>query len=160
MESRGQEKTWFVNLRGNHVAVSYEVYQLFRQENNRIRKQARAEFRCSQENYAFCHGDCQDCPWHTEGLLMSISEVGPDGNLSLASDQNVEEEVLSRLTMEEVYADADRIVSDGACLLRLRCEEGLSNREIADALGMSHTLVNKRMRILINRLRARAKKYF
>ena len=91
---------------------------------------------------------------------MSISEVGPDGNLSLASDQNVEEEVLSRLTMEEVYADADRIVSDGACLLRLRCEEGLSNREIADALGMSHTLVNKRMRILINRLRARAKKYF
>ncbi len=70
------------------------------------------------------------------------------------------EKVLSRLTMEEVYADADRIVSDGACLLRLRCEEGLSNREIADALGMSHTLVNKRMRILINRLRARANKYF
>ena len=160
MESREQGNNWYVTLGGEHVMVPYEVYQMIRQENNRVRYQARTEFRCMQQNYAFCHGNCLDCPWYRDGRLESLSRIASDRSLSLASDQNVEEEVLSRMTMENVYADADKIVCSGALILRLKCEEGLSNREIAEALELSHTVINKRMKVLINRLRSRAKKYF
>ena len=160
MENGEKNGSWYLYVNGERVTVSHEVYRMIRQENRKIRYQAQMEFRCAQENYAHCWGDCQSCPWYTNGRMETFTMMMEDREKTLASSQDVESEILSRLTMEKVYADADKIVCDGALILRLKCEEGLSNREIAEALGLSHTVINKRMKVLIHRLRARAKNYF
>ncbi len=160
MESRENKSIWYLKVNGEKVAVSHEVYRTIRQENNSVHYQARTEFRCVQENYAQCWGDCQNCRWHTNGRMETISLMVEDRAITLVSSQDVESEVLSRLTMEKVYAVADTVVPQGGQILRLRFEENLSNREIADRLGICHGTVDYRLKKLIQYFRENAKKYF
>ena len=160
MENGEKNGFWYLYVNGEKVTVSHEVYRMIRQENRRIRYQAQMEFRCAQENYAHCWGDCQACPWHTNGRLEPFSLMVEDRANMLASSQDVESEVLSHLTVEKVYASANTIVPQGGQILRLRFEENLSNREIAALLGIGHSTVDYRLRKLIRYFRDHLKLFF
>ena len=160
MENGEKNGSWYLYVNGEKVTVSHEVYRMIRQENNSVHYQARTEFRCAQENYAHCWGDCQSCPWYTNGRMESFSLMLEDRANELVSSQDVESEVLSRLTMEKVYAVAGTVVPQGGLILRLRFEEELSNREIADKLGICHGTIDYRLKKLIRYFRENAKKYF
>ena len=160
MENGEKNGFWYLYVNGEKVTVPHEVYRMIRQENRKIRYQVQMEFRCAQENYAHCWGDCQSCPWYTNGRMETFSLMLEDRANELVSSQDVESEVLSRLTMEKVYAVADTVVPQGGLILRLRFEEELSNREIADKLGICHGTVDYRLKKLILYFRKNAKKYF
>ena len=153
MEGRGHNDSRYLSINGQKIAVSHEVYQMMRQENNRIRYRARCEQSCVQMKFSACRGDCQSCPWHVEGRVVSISKVDAKLSSSMAANYNVEDEVVRNVTMQQVYAQADQLACDGGLILQLRFEKCYSNREIAECLGVSHTAVNKRMNAMLAHFR-------
>ena len=80
--------------------------------------------------------------------------------MAMAADCNVEEEVLSSITMERLYEAADQVVRYGAVILRMRFEENCSHREISNRLGIAHQVVDRKMNSLLRYFRENAKKFF
>ena len=138
MESREENTSWYLTVNGSRVEVTEEVYRAYRFENNRVHKLAWHERRCAQPNFAHCNGDCLSCSWHTSGTLRSIDATVSDYQAELASNECVEDTVLSDLTMRCIYEQAARLVRDGALIFQMHFEEGMSIREIAKHLRVSH----------------------
>lgn len=81
-------------------------------------------------------------------------------SMKMASDTDVEEEVLSSITMEQVYAAADQVVQHGAVILRMRFEENCSHREIGKRLGITHQVIDRKMIRLLKFFRENKKDFF
>lgn len=160
MESREQNGANFLIVNGKKVTVSHEVYQMVCKENNHIRYVERTEYRCAQENYRACRGDCLMCPWHTKGRFWTDADFDMERSMAMAADCNVEEEVLSSITMERLYTAADQVVKYGAAILRMRFEENCSHREISKRLGIAHQVVDRKMIALLKYFRKNEKLFF
>lgn len=160
MGSNEKNTTNYLTVNGTRITVSHEVYQMIREENNHIRYIERAEYRCSQEKYSACQGDCLTCPWHTKGRFWTDQDFDMEYSQSMASDIDVEAKVLSSITMEQVYAAADRVVQYGAVILRMRLEENCSHREIGKRLGIAHQVIDRKMIRLLKFFRENIKVFF
>ena len=160
MESRVENKSWYLTVNGNKVEVTEEVYRAYRYENNRVHKKTRVESRCAQPDFSRCSGDCLSCPWHTAGILTSLEPCKANDFTELTTDEHMEDSVLNDLNIKRIYEQADCLVKDGAMILQRRFDEELSVREIAKQLGVSHTAINKRMRILFKYFKTNYEKFF
>ena len=100
------------------------------------------------------------CSWHTSGTLRSIDATVSDYQAELASNECVEDTVLSDLTMRCIYEQAASLVRDGALIFQMHFEEGMSIREIAKHLRVSHTAINKRIGILLEYFKTNYEKFF
>ena len=160
MESREENTSWYLTVNGSRVEVTEEVYRAYRFENNRVHKLAWHERRCAQPNFAHCNGDCLSCSWHTSGTLRSIDATVSDYQAELASNECVEDTVLSDLTMRCIYEQAASLVRDGALIFQMHFEEGMSIREIAKHLRVSHTAINKRIGILLEYFKTNYERFF
>ena len=79
------------------------------------------------------------------GMFRELSDKSLQVISSEDADDGVEEKVIRKMTVERVYEHADQVVPDGAQILRLRFIEGMNSREIAGRIGISHTVVNRRL---------------
>ena len=79
------------------------------------------------------------------GMFRELSDKSLQVISSEDADDSVEEKVIRKMTVERVYEHADQVVPDGAQILRLRFIEGMNSREIAGRIGISHTVVNRRL---------------
>ena len=159
MESREKEKTYYWTVRGQYVEITEEVYRGILSENERVRRLARNEQRCARTNSLYCLGDCSECKYRMAGMFRELSDKSLQVISSEDADDSVEEKVIRKMTVERVYEHADQVVPDGAQILRLRFIEGMNSREIAGRIGISHTVVNRRLTRLMAYFQAN-KKFF
>ena len=159
MESREKEKTYYWTVRGQHVEITEEVYLGILSENERVRRLARNEQRCARTNSLYCLGDCSECKYRMAGMFRELSDKSLQVISSEDADDSVEEKVIRKMTIERVYEHANQVVPDGAQILRLRFIEGMNSREIAGRIGISHTVVNRRLTRLMAYFQAN-KKFF
>ena len=159
MEGREKEKTYYWTVRGQHVEITEEVYLGILSENERVRRLARNEQRCARTNSLYCLGDCSECKYRMAGVFRELSDKSLQVISSEDADDSVEEKVIRKMTVERVYEHADQVVPDGAQILRLRFIEGMNSREIAGRIGISHTVVNRRLTRLMAYFQAN-KKFF
>ena len=159
MEGREKEKTYYWTVRGQHVEITEEVYLGILSENERVRRLARNEQRCARTNSLYCLGDCSECKYRMAGMFRELSDKSLQVISSEDADDSVEEKVIRKMTIERVYEHADQVVPDGAQILRLRFIEGMNSREIAGRIGISHTVVNRRLTRLMAYFQAN-KKFF
>ena len=159
MEGREKEKTYYWTVRGQHVEITEEVYLGILSENERVRRLARNEQRCARTNSLYCLGDCSECKYRMAGMFRELSDKSQQVISSEDADDSVEEKVIRKMTVERVYEHADQVVPDGAQILRLRFIEGMNSREIAGRIGISHTVVNRRLTRLMAYFQAN-KKFF
>ncbi len=145
MEGREKEKIYYWTVRGQHVEITEEVYLGILSENERVRRLARNEQRCARTNSLYCLGDCSECKYRMAGMFRELSDKSLQVISSEDADDSVEEKVIRKMTVERVYEHADQVVPDGAQILRLRFIEGMNSREIAGRIGISHTVVNRRL---------------
>ena len=80
--------------------------------------------------------------------------------MAMAAAGSVEDEVLSSIAMEQIYAAADQVVRYGGLILRMRCEENCSHREISKRLGIAHQVIDRKMITLLDYFRKNAKIFF
>ena len=159
MEGREKEKIYYWTVRGQHVEITEEVYLGILSENERVRRLARNERRCARTNSLYCLGDCSECKYRLTGMFRELSDRSLQAISSEDAGGNVEEKVIRKLTVERVYEHADQVVPDGAQILRLRFIESMNSREIAERIGVSHTVVNRRLTRLMAYFQAN-KKFF
>ena len=81
-------------------------------------------------------------------------------SIAMAAAGSVEDEVLSSIAMEQIYAVADQVVRYGGLILRMRFEENCSHREISRRLGITHQVVDRKMNSLLRYFRENANIFF
>ena len=85
MESREENKTYYWTVRGQRVEITEEVYRGILLENERVRRLARNEQRCSRTDSLYCLGDCSACSFRLAGMFRELS----DRSLQAISSEDV-----------------------------------------------------------------------
>lgn len=160
MESNKESTSWYLFDEGQKVEVSETVYKAYQSQIDKTRNRARCENRCVQPDRNRCNGDCLVCPWHVSGIIESYEGAYLERGLSLPTEDDIESVVLSKITMLSVYMKADDVVKNGATILKMRFEQNMSSRQIAEALGLSHRTIDKRIRAMLAYFRKHHKKFF
>ncbi len=145
MEGNVENKSYFWTVRGQRVEITKDVYKGIVSENERVRRLARNEQRCARPNYHYCPGDCSVCRFQVPGIFDELSETDFETMPSEESDSCVEDAIVRKLMLESVYEHANQLVQDGARILKLRFLYDMNSRQIAEQIGVSHTVINRRL---------------
>lgn len=138
----------YLVIDGQRVPLTDELQKLYNKEINDARNRARREHSCACSNPADCHGDCNRCPHHVQGIVLSTDdERYGDGysagvNRAVHQTRTPEEIYMMRESLSEVMSAAAGLAKNGDAIL-LRRAEGLSEYQIAKELGMPRTTVEK-----------------
>lgn len=148
-----QKHEWYTFVHGERVIVSEEVYKTICSHNNHYRFKMRCEQRCLQTNYACCEGDCQRCRYHVTGKINGLDTVTAGKTWFMDSGIDIEADFILKETMLMAFQIAESSVTDGAEILRMYIEEGLTYREIAAIMGIHCSTVGWRINRILNVLR-------
>ena len=146
MESTRKER--YLKVQGTKVTVTEEMFQVVFRQINRTRYVSRLEDRCDQPDYRKCMGDCGLCPYQKFGKLRLWFDFDSDAaECAEAVNQDSAEEILLRKEMwMQVYRFADAAVENGSKILRMRIEEELTMKQIAQALDLTVSHVEYKLR--------------
>lgn len=143
--------------------MSEEVYRAFKQPLWKEHKRKEREKHCSISNgrggLKRCEEDCSQCPHERTGSVLSLDGFEESG--FLPSDPRAVDpyQILEEtLFLEELWAAVSELAPDNQLIIKL-FSDGASEREIADAVGLSQKGVNKRKARLFEQLYERLKNY-
>lgn len=157
MTNDAVQKQYYLDIEGEQVAVSKEVYLAYMQPVWREQKRVERQKRCIDENGRRCMKDCSQCPKTPSGGVLSLEKFMTDG-LDFSSSDNVEEECVRR-DLRQAIRFALGALSNSDREIFLRAVAGYKEREIANFLHMSQTNVNRRKRVVFEYLRKQLEAY-
>ena len=157
MTNDAVQKQYYLDIEGEQVAVSKEVYLAYMQPVWREQKRVERQKRCIDENGRRCMKDCSQCPKTPSGGVLSLEKFMTDG-LDFSSSDNVEEECVRRDLRQAIHS-ALGALSNSDREIFLRAVAGYKEREIANFLHMSQTNVNKRKHYVFEYLRKQLEAY-
>lgn len=148
-----ENKEYFIYLNGEKIPVSEEVYRAYYRQIWRVRDHAKRHGGCCCADWKKCIGDCGICRYHTGGACLSLDRFFEEAGDScdvlrdpLANgfeDRIAEEDGLARKLAS--LTDEDRAICETLI-------EELSEREAAEATGLSKTQYHRKKTALITRL--------
>jgi len=156
-------KQYFVEIDGKQVPVTEEVYRAYKQplwvENKRKERSKRCQVSNGRGSVKRCEDDCSQCPHNRNGSVLSLDCFEEDGYLppdtTAADPQQILEDAF---LLEALWGAVSELEPDNQTIIRL-FSEGASEREIADAVGLSQKGVNKRKSKLFALLYERLKDF-
>ena len=129
MTNDAVQKQYYLDIEGEQVAVSKEVYLAYMQPVWREQKRQERQKRCIDENGRRCMKDCSQCPKTPSGGVLSLEKFMTDG-LDFSSSDNVEEECVRR-DLRQAICSALGALSNSDREIFLRAVAGYKEREIA-----------------------------
>ena len=87
MTNDAVQKQYYLDIEGEQVAVSKEVYLAYMQPVWREQKRVERQKRCIDENGRRCMKDCSQCPKTPSGGVLSLEKFMTDG-LDFSSSDN------------------------------------------------------------------------
>ena len=97
---QNNDKKYFIQVDGNPIEVSEEVYRAFYQPiwNTRYHAQKNGECRCTKAQLWKCDGVCPGCPFYAAGKKVSIDTPigGEDDELRFQCEGHPDEHYLHR----------------------------------------------------------------
>lgn len=163
-ENQSKTKRIYDRGTGKWYDVSEEQYADYNRWHSRImmRRQREGLCICPKSRLWVCDGVCDGCEFAREEYPVSLDyAIEEDGELRFYlpgygdPSQNVEETVLRKIEREEMLQKLKEIMPEAFVIGRLRLE-GLTDREIADRLGIKRTTMIMRLKAAKKELR----KYF
>ena len=162
MQSKeNQGKQYYIPVDGELIEVTEEVYRAYYQPiwNTRYHAQKNDECRCTKAQLWKCDGICPSCPYYAAGKKVSIDTPigGEDDDLTLGdtlTDEAPSPESIAadRELLQALYAELERLDPDGKRICQL-IMAGMSEREIAAAMGRRQSTVNYQKRKVLSMLR-------
>jgi len=139
------KKQYFVEIDGQQVPVSEDVYRAYKQplwaEHKREERSKRCQISNGKGCLKRCEGDCSLCPHDRNGSVLSLDCFEEDGYYPADTKAIDPQQILEDALLLEALWDA------------------ASEREIADAVGLSQKGVNKRKTKLFALLYERLKDF-
>lgn len=149
----------YVKVDGQKVYLNPEQQKAWDKFINDVRNSARKDKSCAQPNYHLCFGDCEACPYHVQGKVLSTDSEAYGGgyatgpNSPVKKSRSPESIVMKSETCRIIYREAARLVKNGDRILYLKTVEERSTYEIAAELNMPQTTVNKYLNKLLKHIR-------
>jgi len=147
-----QTKPRFIDLDGRQISVSEEVYRAYKRPVWAERKRRDRWSRCRKPDGSRCDGDCGQCSRQRSGSMLSLEQSREIGYEPADVSADVEAIVFNQLLLEQLMRYLDELDSDSRRLCLL-IGEGVSEREIAAAAGISQSTLNYRKNRLFAKLR-------
>lgn len=107
---QNNDKKYFIQVDGNPIEVSEEVYRAFYQPiwNTRYHAQKNGECRCTKAQLWKCDGVCPGCPFYAAGKKVSIDTPigGEDDELTLGDTLADDTPSAESILMDKELLDA------------------------------------------------------
>lgn len=157
------QKQYFLEIDGEQVPVSEEVYRAYKQPLWTEHKQKERSKRCQISNgrggVKRCDGDCSQCPHERSGGVLSLDCFEEEGFYPADTSAVDTHQILEdALLLEALWEAVAELEPDNQAIIKL-FSDGATEREIADAVGLSQKGVNKRKSKLFARLQERLKDF-
>ncbi len=157
------KKQYFIEINGEQIPVTEEVYRAYKQplwaEHKRNERNKRCQIPNGKGSLKRCEKDCSQCPHARNGSVLSLDCFEEDGyfpeDTTAVDPQQILEDALLLEALWEAVAELE---PDNQQIIRL-FSEGVSEREIAVAVGLSQKGVNKRKTKLFEILREQLKDF-
>ncbi len=147
----------YIEIEGQQISVTEEVYRAYKRPMWTEHKRKEREKRCRKENRTRCTEDCSKCDNQRTGNVLSLDKFTSEG-FEVTDSVDLAELVADRLILEQLYIALDELDPDNRRIMQL-FSLGKSEREIADAIGLSQKAINKRKAKLFTQLWQRLKDF-
>lgn len=164
MKDSSNKQTRYVLVDGQKVYLNQEQQKAWDKMINDVRNEARRRGSCGQPNYHLCFGDCEQCPWYRQGRIEGYLEGNTaDGNLitsANAGSMSMEQALCYQDTVDRLLQYARNAEVQGEEILRMRLLDEMPIRQIASELGLSKTVVERRLHRMLTYIRTHADHFF
>lgn len=132
--------------------------QIERERNTyRKRMQRRGECACPRNKFNLCDTDCMNCPYHRDGIFLSLdAPVGEDKtsflDMSQAESSETPETILAYKVLKERLEAMKAECTDEEKAILAGIEQDRSKREMAELLGLKPSTYQDRKTKLLKRL--------
>jgi len=155
------ENQRYIPIDEQQIPVTEESYRAYKRPAWAERKRIEREKRCVISNgrggTKRCTGDCSKCDKQRTGSVLSLDKFAEDG-FDVADTIDISELVADKLLFEELYAALEELDPENRRIMKLYAV-GKSEREIADAIGLSQKSINNRKKKLFALLQKRLKDF-
>ena len=146
------EKTRYITIDGEQIAVTEEVYRAYKRPLWSDRKRRERAGRCRSSEGRRCTKDCRLCPESRDGNALSLDRLIEDG-LEPADPFDMTEAVEENQLREQLRSAIRSLSAQERELLDDLFYAGMTEREVAAKLNLSQKTVNKRRHKVIEKLR-------
>jgi RNA polymerase sigma factor (sigma-70 family) len=155
------ENQRYIPIDEQQIPVTEESYRAYKRPAWAERKRIEREKRCVISNgkggTKRCTGDCSKCNKQRTGSVLSLDKFAEDG-FDVADTIDISELVADKLLFKELYEALEELDPDSRRIMKLYAV-GKSEREIADAIGLSQKSINNRKKKLFALLQKRLKDF-
>lgn len=148
----------FIDLDGQPISVSEEVYHAFKRPAWAERKHRERWSRCRKPDGTRCTADCSQCQRQRSGNMLSLEKCCENGFEPADASADVEALVFHHQLLEQLTLYLEELDPDSQQLCRL-ISQGTSEREIAAIFGISQSTLHYRKNRLLARLQKRLKDF-
>lgn len=152
-----ENKQYYITIKEERIPVTEEVYRAYKRPIWAERKRIERGRRCVNSKGHRCMNDCSKCPNERRGRVLSLDKLSADG-YDIPSSSDVESAFMDAMLLKELITALGELAPDNQKILEM-FSHGHSEREIAEAVGMSQKGVNKRKARLFAQLRERLKDF-
>lgn len=160
-DNQKSNKGYYLPIDGQKVTVTGDVYRAYKQPAWAERKRREREKRClisdGKGRTKRCMEDCGKCDRQRTGNVLSLDKFSEDG-YEVPGAIDVAELVAEKLLLEELAAALDELEPQNKRIAEL-LGEGMSERQIADEVGLAQKTVNKRKAKIFEQLHQRLKNH-
>lgn len=160
------EKEYYLNIKGEKVVVSEEVYRAYVRPIRAEQRQKRREWRCRVQgekgNLIRCQKDCSQCEYakagkNAMGNTLSLDAFKADGVEIVDQDFNLEETFIEnedRTSLQErLHKAIEKLTPRQQEIIRWIYFEGKTEREVAAFYGITQQAVHNALVKIIRRLK-------
>ena len=147
----------YLEINGEQVAVTEEIYLAYMRFEWKEQKRIEREGRCRDENGNRCMEDCRRCREYRDGRPVSLDKLDEDGFV-ITDPIDAQKYIEDKLLFEAIYDAIDALESKNRHIISL-FYAGLTEREIAAQVGLSQKGVNKRKNRIFEQLREKLENF-
>jgi len=156
------ENQRYIPINEQQIPVTEESYRAYKRPAWEERKRKEREKRCVISNgkggMKRCTGDCSKCDKQRIGSVLSLDSLTEESGFEPSDTIDISELVADKLLFKELYKALEELDPDSRSIMKLYAV-GKSEREIADAIGLSQKSINKRKTKLFVLLQKRLKDF-
>ena len=149
----------YLEIDEQQIPVTEEVYRAYKRPAWAEKKRKEREKRCRDEYGNRCAGDCSKCDKQQTGSVLSLSRLTEEIGFEPVSSVDIAEMVADSLLLKELFEALEELDPENRKIVVL-FSNGKSEREIADAIGLSQKAINKRKTKLFAQLRERFEDFY
>lgn len=153
MAKNDEPKEYYIETEDEKITISEEVYRAYYRPVWATQKRKERERRCRNADGSRCTNDCELCEREPDGGILSLDTL-TEGGYEAADSVDVEELVMEKLLLDELYAALDELTADERSLIVDLYFNGQSERKLSKESGIPHPTIHSQKNAILKKLKS------